>query len=152
MHERVPTASHRLIVVPLIFDNRGRLLICKMPPERGVFPGQWGLPGGGVEPGERIQSALAREVEEELGIQIDDISPLHFKEGLELKRLGGGTVVPIHMVYLLFRCHAVTTDIKLNGESVEFAWAMPGDLGAYDLNRETVATLNVVGLIHSGSA
>jgi nucleoside triphosphatase len=152
--ESEPTGSaiHRLIVVPLIFNSRGCLLICKMPLDRGVFPGEWGLPGGGVEPGESLPSALTREVDEELGMQIDDIFPLHFREGLELKHLGGGNVVPIHMVYLLFRCHAVTTDVRLNEEFVEFAWAMPRDLGAYHLNRETVATLTELGLIHSGSA
>ena len=39
----------RLIVVPVIRDAQGRLLLCKMAGDRGVFPGQWGLPGGGVD-------------------------------------------------------------------------------------------------------
>jgi nucleoside triphosphatase len=55
----------RLVVVPVIKDERQRVLLCKMPPDRGVFPGKWGLPGGGVEPGERIDEALAREVAED---------------------------------------------------------------------------------------
>ncbi|MDI5349372.1 NUDIX domain-containing protein, partial [Salmonella enterica subsp. enterica serovar Kentucky] len=40
-------------------------LLCKMADNRGVFPGQWALSGGGVEPGERIEEALRREVREE---------------------------------------------------------------------------------------
>ena len=44
----------RLIVVPIIRRGDGRYLLCKSPEHRGVFPGQWGLPGGGVEDDERI--------------------------------------------------------------------------------------------------
>lgn len=51
----------RTIVCPLI-QNDGCYLLCKMADDRGVFPGQWALSGGGVEPGERIEEALRREV------------------------------------------------------------------------------------------
>lgn len=56
----------RTIVCPLI-QNEGHYLLCKMAADRGVFPGQWALSGGGVEPGERIEEALRREIREELG-------------------------------------------------------------------------------------
>ncbi len=56
----------RTIVCPLI-QNDGAYLLCKMADDRGVFPGQWALSGGGVEPGERIEEALRREIREELG-------------------------------------------------------------------------------------
>lgn len=55
----------RTIVCPLI-QNDGCYLLCKMADNRGVFPGQWALSGGGVEPGERIEEALRREIREEL--------------------------------------------------------------------------------------
>ena len=56
---------HRTIVCPLI-ENKGHYLLCKMAADRGGFPGQWAL-SGGVEPGERIEEALRREIREELG-------------------------------------------------------------------------------------
>ena len=56
----------RTIVCPLI-QNDGAYLLCKMADDRGVFPGQWALSGGGVEPGEQIEEALRREIREELG-------------------------------------------------------------------------------------
>lgn len=59
----------RTIVCPLI-QNDGAYLLCKMADDRGVFPGQWALSGGGVEPGERIEEALRREIREELGEQL----------------------------------------------------------------------------------
>lgn len=66
----------RTIVCPLI-QNDGCYLLCKMADDRGVFPGQWALSGGGVEPGERIEEALRREVREELGEQLvlSEITP-----------------------------------------------------------------------------
>lgn len=56
----------RTIVCPLI-QNDGAYLLCKMADDRGVFPGQWALSGGGVEPGERIEEALRREIREKPG-------------------------------------------------------------------------------------
>ena len=44
--------EQRLIVVGLVWNKEGELLFCKMPPDRGVFPGQWEFPGGGIEAGE----------------------------------------------------------------------------------------------------
>lgn len=55
----------RTIVCPII-QNDGAYLLCKMADDRGVFPGQWALCGGGMEPGETMEQALRREVREEL--------------------------------------------------------------------------------------
>jgi nucleoside triphosphatase len=145
-------SPHRLIVVPVIFDPRGRILVCKKPIGRGVFPGQWGLPGGGVEPGERLEEALRREVREEVGLELEDIRPLHFKEGVEAKHLGRGQEVSVPMVYLLFSCTAATTNVSLNDEFVEFAWVMPSELPQVDLNAETIRTFKELGILHDGAA
>ena len=49
--------------------RNGRLLLVrrKRPPEAG----HWGLPGGKVDPYEKVADTAAREIEEELGIQIE---------------------------------------------------------------------------------
>lgn len=49
------------------------LLACR--PAGKVFAGYWEFPGGKIEPGERPQHALARELHEELGIDVADASP-----------------------------------------------------------------------------
>jgi ADP-ribose pyrophosphatase YjhB (NUDIX family) len=35
----------RVIAVGVIQNEQGEILLCKKSPRRGVFPGQWGLPG-----------------------------------------------------------------------------------------------------------
>ncbi len=57
--------ERRIIAVGLVWNREGKLLFCRMQPDRGVFPGQWGFPGGGIETGERMTDALRRELREE---------------------------------------------------------------------------------------
>lgn len=142
-----PTLS-RLVVVPVIRDDDGRVLLCRMPPDRGVFPGQWGLPGGGVEPGERIQDALVREVAEELGVSVVSAKPLFFSDGTHEKTLPGGDRKLLYMVFLLFDCRIdPTRPIRLNDEFSEFAWVESARLADYDLNVATRETFDSLGLI-----
>ena len=49
----------------LIRDERGRVLLCQL-----TYKPDWDLPGGVVEVNESPQLAVAREVEEELGLTI----------------------------------------------------------------------------------
>jgi len=54
-------------VVAALIERDGRLLVCRRRPDQ-QHPLQWEFPGGKVEPGEQPEAALARELEEELGI------------------------------------------------------------------------------------
>jgi mutator protein MutT len=55
-------------VVAAIVEREGRILICRRTPEQS-HPLKWEFPGGKVEDGESPAGALARELEEELGIR-----------------------------------------------------------------------------------
>ncbi|HSX00201.1 MAG TPA: NUDIX domain-containing protein [Patescibacteria group bacterium] len=54
----------------MIFNDRGELLLCKRGQAAKNERGCWECPGGGVEFGETMVSAVIREVQEELGIKI----------------------------------------------------------------------------------
>ena len=142
-----PTAPviHRTIAVALIRNRRGEILLCKMPEDRGVYPDQWGLPGGGIEEGETMEEALRREVREEVGLEISAIEPLSFRDATEDKTYAGGTKRRVYMIYLLFRCRAAAEAVTLNEEFERHAWVKPEDLGRYDLNPATREMLAVDG-------
>ena len=59
-----------MIVVGVIQNARDEYLICRKPKNRGVFPGQWALPGGVIEPGEHMEAALRREINEDASINL----------------------------------------------------------------------------------
>ena len=118
-----------------------------MAPGRGVFPGQWALPGGGVEPGEAIDDALRREVREELGVEIATFAPLLFKDAVLDKTYPDGRTAALHMVFLVYRCSLASTEIVFNEEFTEFKWHDRRDLEATELSSLTRATLVSAGFL-----
>ncbi|MFF8591092.1 (deoxy)nucleoside triphosphate pyrophosphohydrolase [Streptomyces sp. NPDC015220] len=62
--------TERTVVVGAALLDDGRLLAARRsaPPE---LAGRWELPGGKVEPGERPEDALVRELREELGVEAE---------------------------------------------------------------------------------
>ena len=57
------------VVAAALFDAAGGVLITDRPAGKHMA-GRWEFPGGKVLPGETDAQALARELEEELGIQV----------------------------------------------------------------------------------
>jgi len=137
--------SFRTIAVGLVWNQKGELLFCRMKLDRGVFPGQWGFPGGGIEPGERIEEALRRELREELGIEVDHIRPAFFKDGVFDKRYADGTIQAMYLIFLVFNCQAMSEQIRLNEEFSEYRWASEAELPSMDLNEVTIDTLSRIG-------
>ncbi len=140
-----PAPLARTIVVGLVWNREGELLFCRMSPDRGVFPGQWGFPGGGIEPGETMEAALRRELREELGVEVGNIRPAFFKDALHKKTFADGDVRPVYMIFLLFHCTVETEELRLNDEFVEYCWVGEKGVGQLDLNEETVDTLRRLG-------
>ena len=58
------------VVCAVIRDQEGRFLVCKRA-EGKALAGSWEFPGGKVESGEDFQSALQREIMEELACEIE---------------------------------------------------------------------------------
>lgn len=67
--ETRPKLSHHTITAAII-QRDGLVLIGQRPPH-GLLGGMWEFPGGKVEPGEDLVTALKREIHEELGAKID---------------------------------------------------------------------------------
>jgi len=139
--------STRICVVPIVIDHSGRVLLVKMAADRGVFPGQWALPGGGVEPNERILDALAREAREELGIELAGVQPLFFKDARVEKIAADGTRTPQHLIFLIYRCSPASTAITINEEFSAYRWFDREELEATQIPELTAETLRSAGLL-----
>lgn len=68
-----------LVVAVALVDSDDRVLVAQRPAGKSLA-GLWEFPGGKVEPGERPEAALIRELGEELGIVVEEacLAPLTF--------------------------------------------------------------------------
>jgi 8-oxo-dGTP diphosphatase len=57
------------VVAGALFDAQGRVLIAERPPGKELA-GRWEFPGGKLRDGEAALAGLARELREELGVEV----------------------------------------------------------------------------------
>ena len=91
-----PLENCLIVVAAALVDRDGRLLV-QQRPEGLSMAGLWEFPGGKIEPGETPEQALIRELEEELGIDVDQacLAPACFAS----EPLGNK-----HLLLLLYVC------------------------------------------------
>lgn len=70
MKEPSSPLPHKQIGVAVIRNTQGQILIDRRL-EEGLLGGLWEFPGGKIEPGETVQACIRREIQEELGIEIE---------------------------------------------------------------------------------
>jgi 8-oxo-dGTP diphosphatase len=63
-----------LVVAAALYDRDGRVLIAERPPGKHMA-GRWEFPGGKVNVDEPEAQALARELREELGVEVASSRP-----------------------------------------------------------------------------
>jgi len=75
IQDRKPKRKAQWIPVVVGFIRKGPQILVGQRPENQSLAGQWEFPGGKIEAGEQPEEALARELQEELGIdaQIGDL-------------------------------------------------------------------------------
>jgi 8-oxo-dGTP diphosphatase len=121
----------------VIIDTAGRLLLVR----RGREPqrGRWSVPGGRVEPGERLEVAAARESLEETG--------LHVEVGPELWTVhlptGDGRTFEVHD----FAATPVAGDLRPGDDADDARWVAVRDLHRLPLTTHLVDHLRGGGIV-----
>ena len=109
------------VVAAALIDGDGRVLVQQRPVDK-QHGGLWEFPGGKVEPGERPEAALVRELAEELGISVETacLAPAAFASEPIGER---------HLLLLLYVCRKWSgTPVATDGAALR--WAKPVALHA----------------------
>ena len=119
----LPPSHPQLAVSAAIFRDDKILLVRRA---RSPAKGFYSLPGGRVEFGESLHTALHREVDEETGLKVEVIGLAGWREVLP-GTSGGG-----HYLIMSFAARWTSGEPVLNDELDDFRWLAPDALG--DLN------------------
>jgi 8-oxo-dGTP diphosphatase len=111
-----------LVAAVALIDKDGRVLLSKRPAHKQLG-GLWEFPGGKVEQGERPETALIRELKEELGIDVAEscLAPLTF---------ASHAYEDFHLLMPLYVCRRWQGQAS-GAEGQELAWVRPLKLRDY---------------------
>ena len=106
---------------------------------RGHEPnaGLWTVPGGGVEAGEPLRAAVAREVREETGLLVEPGPVIELLERIVRDEAGK---VRYHYVLVDFLCRlapGASTEVACGGDCPEARWVPAADLGGLPVTAGT---------------
>jgi 8-oxo-dGTP pyrophosphatase MutT (NUDIX family) len=115
----------------LIVDDDGRIFFQRRSPHRVLFPDTWDIVGGHVEPGESVEEALRREVEEETGWTVS----LVLGQIGEYRYTGNDGVDRIEFDFLVRVDGDLTRPRLEEGKHPEFRWLGESETALLDENR-----------------
>src|SRR5437868_13406207 len=104
----------------VVWRGPGQLLLVRrgQPPKAG----EWSIPGGRVEPGERLREALMREIREETGLAVHLAGLIDVAEFIERDEAG---VTAAHFVLVDFSTDWVSGDACAASDVAECGWLDP---------------------------
>ena len=113
-----------LVAAVALVDADGRVLLAERPPGKSMA-GLWEFPGGKVNPGETPETALIRELAEELGIDVTAscLAPFTF---------ASHSYPQFHLLMPLYICRK-WSGIPVAHEGQRLAWVRPVWLGDYPM-------------------
>jgi 8-oxo-dGTP diphosphatase len=113
-----------LVVAVALIDADNRVLIAQRPKHKQLG-GLWEFPGGKLDPGERPEAALIRELDEELGITVKEacLAPLTF---------ASHAYETFHLLMPLYVCRRWDGQV-MPREGQELAWVRANKLRDYPM-------------------
>jgi ADP-ribose pyrophosphatase YjhB (NUDIX family) len=127
---------HPLLGVGALIFERDRILMA----QRGKPPlmGQWSLPGGLVETGESLETAVRREVREETGLEVRPLGVLEIFE--RIMRDAEGTA-EYHYVLVDYICRVTGGLLCAGDDACRAEWVRRRDLQKLSITEGTLAVI-----------
>lgn len=147
---------HRITSTCIIHKD-GKFLITKRSLNKKAFPGKWTVPGGGLETDDytntppstadgqwyyAIEKSLRREIKEEVNLEVDKPKYL-----LDLTFIRPDN---IPVIVLSFYVNYKSGEVKLDDDSVEYAWVTYEEAKNYDLIAGILEEIKMVDEILKG--
>ena len=133
-----------IVGVGAVIMHEGKVVLIKRRYE--PLKGQWSLPGGGVEVGETLEAAVAREMLEETGLVVE-VGPVI--EVFDRIVRDDDERVRYHFVLVDYLCWPVSGDLQAGSDVDEAEWVSPAALAPYGLTTKATAVIErAVQLAH----
>ena len=113
----------------IILNKNNQILLIKT----NKWSGLYGTPGGKVDYGESLETALKREIKEETNLSIKDIHFIFYQDCIEHPEF----YKPRHFLLMNFIAHIDPGEVSLNYESEHFRWEKIEDALKLPLNQPT---------------
>lgn len=140
---------HRVTSTAIIHKD-GKYLLIQRSLSKKAFPGKWTVPGGGLEVDDYInlpssgagqwyhavEISLRREIKEETGLEVD---ALNYLVDIAFIRPDG-----IPVVILSYWTNYRSGEVKLDEDSINYAWVTLDEAKSYDLIEGVLEEIKMV--------
>ena len=118
----------------VVRDGRALIIRRAHEPRRG----EWSIPGGTVEVGERLTEAVRRELLEETGLEVTVGPAIEMFDRIHRDAEGR---VRYHFVIVDFRCEAPVGTAVAGTDALDVAWVTADQLESYGVNPHAAAVI-----------
>jgi len=125
-----------IVGVGAVIVDDGKVLLVKRKYE--PLKGHWSLPGGMVEVGETLETALAREMLEETGLRVD-VGPVI--EVFDRIMRDEDRRVRYHFVLIDYLCRPAGGSLQAGSDVEAALWVVPSSLGDYALTDKATSVI-----------
>ena len=128
--------EHPIIGVGAVVVQAGRVLLVRRDTE--PLRGEWSVPGGMLELGEKLRDGVRREVQEETGLDVEPGEVLDVFDSIFTDTLGR---TQYHYVLIDYLCRPLAGEARAGSDVSDVRWVSPEALAVMGLRQSIEAVV-----------